>query len=331
MKHMGMRKVLTGAMALMLALSMAGAALAGSYPSPAFRLPGVKERPAATEAPEATETPAETETPEETEAPEETAAPETETPDVTETPEEIPDETEAPEATEAPEDVTAPEPTVDPEVSLAPIEVPEETAAPSVDTGSEVTVLPETPAEPAAPEAPAVPEETAAPEQPAEPEEEPSEEPAEEIGYTYDRDENGALILDESGNPVVHVPEGWDIPVKFLRDEEGNLVLDENGNPVIEQTVPAGSQIIGKEENVLNPNRTITTYLATTGSIYFGDPVTFVTVLDGYEGVTYTLQWQQNDNGAWYDLPGENGNSLTVIATEENYHSTWRVCVNISD
>lgn len=309
MKHMGMRKVLTGAMALMLALSVAGAALAGSYPSPAFRLPGVKERPAATEAP------AEVETPEETEAPEETAAPETDTPDVTETPEE------APEATEAPEDAAAPEPTADPEVSLEPTEAPEETAAPAVDTGSEVTVLPEASPEPAAPEATAAPEETAV----------PDEEPAAEIGYTYDRDENGALILDESGNPVVHVPEGWDIPVKFLRDEEGNLVLDENGNPVIEQTVPAGSQIIGKEENVLNPNRTITTYLATTGSIYFGDPVTFVTVLDGYEGLTYTLQWQQNDNGAWYDLPGENGNSLTVIATEENYHSTWRVCVNISD
>lgn len=309
MKHMGMRKVLTGAMALMLALSVAGAALAGSYPSPAFRLPGVKERPAATEAP------AEVETPEETEAPEETAAPETDTPDVTETPEE------APEATEAPEDAAAPEPTADPEVSLEPTEAPEETAAPAVDTGSEVTVLPEASPEPAAPEATAAPEETAV----------PDEEPAAEIGYTYERDENGALVLDESGNPVVHVPEGWDIPVKFLRDEEGNLVLDENGNPVIEQTVPAGSQIIGKEENVLNPNRTITTYLATTGSIYFGDPVTFVTVLDGYEGLTYTLQWQQNDNGAWYDLPGENGNSLTVIATEENYHSTWRVCVNISD
>lgn len=309
MKHMGMRKVLTGAMALMLALSVAGAALAGSYPSPAFRLPGVKERPAATEAP------AEVETPEETEAPEETAAPETDIPDVTETPEE------APEATEAPEDAAAPEPTADPEVSLEPTEAPEETAAPAVDTGSEVTVLPEASPELAAPEATAAPEETAV----------PDEEPAAEIGYTYERDENGALVLDESGNPVVHVPEGWDIPVKFLRDEEGNLVLDENGNPVIEQTVPAGSQIIGKEENVLNPNRTITTYLATTGSIYFGDPVTFVTVLDGYEGLTYTLQWQQNDNGAWYDLPGENGNSLTVIATEENYHSTWRVCVNISD
>lgn len=309
MKHMGMRKVLTGAMALMLALSVAGAALAGSYPSPAFRLPGVKERPAATEAP------AEVETPEETEAPEETAAPETDTPDVTETPEE------APEATEAPEDAAAPEPTADPEVSLEPTEAPEETAAPAVDTGSEVTVLPEASPEPAAPEATAAPEETAV----------PDEEPAAEIGYTYERDENGALVLDESGNPVVHVPEGWDIPVKFLRDEEGNLVLDENGNPVIEQTVPAGSQIIGKEENVLNPNRTITTYLATAGSIYFGDPVTFVTVLDGYEGVTYTLQWQQSDNGTWYDLPGENGSSLTITATEENCTSTWRVCVNISD
>lgn len=301
MKHMGMRRVLTGAMALMLALSVAGAALAGSYPSPAFRLPGVKERPVTTKAPEETDTPVET------------AAPETAAPDVTETPEDAA----APEATKAPEAA----------------EAPEATAAPESAVGSEGTVNPEPTADPQATvelEPTVDPQATVEPEPTVDPE--AAQEPAAEPAYTYERDENGNLLLDEAGNPIVHVPEGWDIPVKFLRDENGNLLLDENGNPVIEQTVPAGSQLIGTEENVLNPNRTISTYLATTGSIYFGDPVTFVTVLNGYENIAYTLQWQQCDNGGeWYDLPGQNGDTLTVTATEQNCTSSWRVCVNIFD
>lgn len=322
MKHVGKRKVLISAMAMLLVLALTGAALAGSYPSPAFVLPGVKERPQETKAPETTAAPEATEIPEQTAAPEQTAEP---------------DATPAPEATEDPDvhielEATAePEATIDPEATVeseASVD-PEATVEPETDTGSEVTINPEPSTVPeASPEATPLPTEEPVEEEPME-EEPVEEEPAAEPAYTYERDEDGNLILDENGDPIVNVPEGWDIPVKFLRDENGNLVLDENGNPVIEQTVPAGSQLISQEANVLNPDRSINTYLSTSGPIYFGDPVTFVTVLYGYENVSYTLQWQQSDGGAWYDLPGQNGTSLTIIASEENCTSSWRICVNI--
>ena len=68
-----------------------------------------------------------------------------------------------------------------------------------------------------------------------------TEEPVatEETQITFERDEEGNLILDENGNPIAIVPEGMEVQIAYLRDENGALVLDENGNPAVKMLVQA--------------------------------------------------------------------------------------------
>ena len=181
---------------------------------------------------------------------------------------------------------------------------------------------PETPAE----EAPIGETEAPAPEAAAEPAEEAK------VVYTYEKDEEGNLVLDDNGMPLVTVPEGADIPVKYEKDEEGKLVLDENGDPIIVETVPAQSVVVSTLEDKLNPDRQIVTYLSTVGDIHYGDEVTFITILYGYENALYTLQWQQRDPGSeWYDLEDETTLALRVVVTPENINSLWRITLDIYD
>lgn len=304
MKHVGKRKVLISAMAMLLVLALTGAALAGSYPSPAFVLPGVKERPQETKAPETTAAPEATEIPEQTAAPEQTAEPEA---------------TPAPEATEDPEvhidlEATAePEATVVPEASVE----PEATVEPEVTANPETTVEPET----------GVSLETV-----VEPEASPAATPAPVNTITYQRDEAGNLILDENGNPIAIVPEGMEAPAAYLRDENGNLVLDENGDPIPANTVPEGAKKLSEIVDEQFPNRSIHIYAMFDGDyLNIGDSVTLIAVLNGYEGLVYHYQWQVASAGGWSDISGAQDSAYAFKLTEENASSQWRIVVTITD
>ncbi len=66
------------------------------------------------------------------------------------------------------------------------------------------------------------------------------------------------------------------------------------------------------------------------GTPTFETPVTFSAVLYGYEDVAYRIQWQHSTDGKnWEDIPGAEGDSYTVIATEENYLDFWRAAVTV--
>lgn len=185
MKHVGKRKVLISAVAMLLTLVFTGAAFAGSHPSPAFFLPSVNSRPEATATPEVTATPEASTVPEETASPEATAAPEeTVDPEATPTPEATvePEATTAPEATTTPEETEAPEatpvPEGSPEPSVTPVPAAEATIAYQRDeagnlildeNGNPVAIIAEGMAE---------------------------------IPVQFQRDESGALVLDENGNPI---------------------------------------------------------------------------------------------------------------------------------
>ena len=83
------------------------------------------------------------------------------------------------------------------------------------------------------------------------------------IDYDYERDENGELVLDEKGNPIVirdNLAEDDEIPVTFLRDENGELILDKDGKPVATQTVPQDATLINTIADALNPDRSIDVY-----------------------------------------------------------------------
>ena len=150
--------------------------------------------------------------------------------------------------------------------------------------------------------------------------------------YSYERDENGALVLDENGNPIVTVIEGDEIPVTYLRNEDGELILDEKGDPIPTQTVPTDAVISNTIVDALNPDRTIDIYYSWNNQKpAIGDDVTFIAVLHGYENLEYSIQWQQSKNGSdWANVPGSNETRYTETITRDNYKDFWRVQVSIT-
>ena len=150
--------------------------------------------------------------------------------------------------------------------------------------------------------------------------------------YSYERDENGVLVLDENGNPIVTVIEGDEIPVTYLRNEDGELILDEKGDPIPTQTVPTDAIISNTIVDALNPDRTIDIYYSWNNQKpAIGGDVTFIAVLHGYENLEYSIQWQQSKNGSdWADVPGSNETRYTETITRDNYKDFWRVQVSIT-
>lgn len=162
---------------------------------------------------------------------------------------------------------------------------------------------------------------------------EPSPEPTEEARITYQRDETGALVLGENGDPIAIVPGGMEHPVSYQRDESGALVLDANGDPVPLYTLPDGSTQIGSIVDLLDPNRRIDLFLITPADeVYFGHEATMAALLYGYDNAVYTLQWETSADGeSWQAVEGGADSRLTVIVTEENHRNLWRVSVTITD
>ena len=255
--------------------------------------------------------------------------------------------------------------------SSAPVKVKEQEAAPAAEAEAPAEVPaeePETPAE--EPEVPAEEAEVPAeePEAPAEElvneeteTEEPAAEESEEIPaeeeetvdldeiedyetplglgeekaapvYAYEKDEDGNLILDENGNPIVTVIEGDEIPVTYLRNEDGELILDEKGDPIPTQTVPTDAVISSTLEDALDPNRTIDIYYSWNNEKpAIGGEVVFIAVLNGYDNLEYTIQWQQSKNNEdWTDIPDSFETRHTEIVTRDNYKDFWRVQVIIT-
>ena len=150
--------------------------------------------------------------------------------------------------------------------------------------------------------------------------------------YSYERDGNGVLVLDENGNPIVTVIEGDEIPVTYLRNEDGELILDEKGDPIPTQTVPTDAIMSNTIVDALNPDRTIDIYYSWNNQKpAIGGDVTFIAVLHGYENLEYSIQWQQSKNGSdWADVPGSNETRYTETITRDNYKDFWRVQVSIT-
>ena len=177
------------------------------------------------------------------------------------------------------------------------------------------------------------------------PTEEPTEEPAEESTqepagtpaipegpvYDYVVDENGALVLDEQGNPQPIVPDGAETPMSYLRDDAGALVLVD-GKPVVLATLPAEAGVVTTLQDQLNPERSIDVYAAWEGEkLYLDSEATLIAVLHGYDNAVYTLQWQYSpDNVTWFDLEGAEEARCTLTVTEENYQYFWRIQATIT-
>ena len=151
--------------------------------------------------------------------------------------------------------------------------------------------------------------------------------------YEYQRNEDGSLVLNEDGDPVVILPEGATMkPVAFQRNVDGSLFLDENGDPVVTEEIPADAEKLATIHDKLNPNRTIDIYATYEGELLnVGDRITMYAVLRGYEGLSFTYQWQENRGGDWADIAGQTGSTYVFTLTEDNMDWQWRMKIVIHD
>jgi len=112
--------------------------------------------------------------------------------------------------------------------------------------------------------------------------------------------------------------------IKPVIDEDGSMEQEPAGkdNPMtLDLTV---------EPDAEPHNISIIIYSDTQSVLHYGDVITLTGTLDGEEGLDYTLQWQQRDQGGtWYDLEGENHLQYSFALTKENEYSEWKLDIRM--
>ena len=59
-----------------------------------------------------------------------------------------------------------------------------------------------------------------------------------------------------------------------------------------------------------------------------GDTAHMKAILEGYDGLSYSLQWQNSpDCETWKDITGATGETFDIMITEENNDLYWRILV----
>lgn len=96
--------------------------------------------------------------------------------------------------------------------------------------------------------------------------------------------------------------------------------------------LPANARLMAIVEDELNAERSVSMYAVYDGdSLTFGDKVTLIAVLNGYDNTAYDLQWQSSaDDKTWVDVAGETAASYAFTISEANYMNYWRVAVTIT-
>lgn len=151
---------------------------------------------------------------------------------------------------------------------------------------------------------------------------EPGEDPWVELetGETYTfivDEENAGLIYRAVVNEEV-ASEEYQLPTVGERPqepqpEEEELPETAEEEQVAERSIQIRALFDGKE-------------------LSYGDEVTLIAELSGYDGVAYELQWQTSaDDAEWTDVPDATGASHTITVTEENYYAFWRVIATITE
>lgn len=165
------------------------------------------------------------------------------------------------------------------------------------------------------------------PDEPAEePEEEHTEEPAEEPEeQTEEETEDEEEITEESVNEPIEET-----------TEPGENTQEEKAEPE-DETADTTEDILNEttEENIPEsenkPERHITVDVTwDVPDPVIGDTAHFKAIMEGYEGLQYTVQWQYSpDEETWYDIPNETSTTMDVVVTPENNIVYWRILVYV--
>lgn len=107
--------------------------------------------------------------------------------------------------------------------------------------------------------------------------------------------------------------------------------MPDTAEPIVETHAEAAPvEIIpdpAEPEIVATAPRYVDVWLDPGKGLRVGDSVTLHGLLTGYGGQTYTLQWQYEADGGWYDAAGANGMAHTVVIGPEGAGLRWRLAV----
>lgn len=171
----------------------------------------------------------------------------------------------------------------------------------------------------------------------------------EEILYTVttDPDTKQAVISWEAEQGSYLITIEPDAPYKMVKavatflDEKANLVWEEvqeknnTEEGIVAEEKENNEQEAAEEKEATDmklkslPERSVSMVIEwDNDDPVLGDTAHMNAVLKGYDGLTYSLQWQNSfDCETWNDIPGGTAENLDVMITEENNDLYWRVLV----
>jgi len=182
-----------------------------------------------------------------------------------------------------------------------------------------------------------VTEETEEPaEEPGETEE--SEEPAEETVEEIPEEETDETeeITEDSAEETAAENEGTEEVSEDITEEESETVEENEELPEQETENEADSEEdaeLAEEETEVPNNRSIEiSVTCDSPNPVIGDTAHFTAILNGYENLEYTCQWQYSlDHEEWFDITGETGLSMDVVTNKENNYYYWRILLYVED
>ena len=197
---------------------------------------------------------------------------------------------------------------------------PEEDSEPEEDADPSEDKEPEEGTEPEGDE----PEERTEPEEKSEPEE--GSEQKEDAEPSEDDEPEEGSEPEEAGEPEEEseLQEGTE-------PEEGSESEEESEGEQSEENGPESEEELHQADNI--ENRFVVVNLK-WDVVYpiIGDTAHLSAVLNGYEGLEYTVQWQSSpDREIWDDVPDANDLMLDVVITEDNNHYYWRLVVYLEE
>ncbi len=182
-------------------------------------------------------------------------------------------------------------------------------------------------------------------EEPAEVTEE-TEEPAEEPGETEESEEPAEEAVEEIPEEETdETEEITDEPDEITEEEEETVESpedeEETGEETAEETEDGQEDIeeTGEEteenipESETAPERHIRVDVTwDVPDPIIGDTAHFEAVMEGYDELQYTVQWQYSpDETTWYDIPNETNTTMDVVVTPENNIVYWRILVYVEE
>ena len=182
-----------------------------------------------------------------------------------------------------------------------------------------------------------VTEETEEPaEEPGETEE--SEEPAEETVEEISEEETDETeeITEDSAEETAAENEGTEEVSEDITEEESETVEENEELPEQETENEADSEEdaeLAEEETEVPNNRSIEiSVTCDSPNPVIGDTAHFTAILNGYENLEYTCQWQYSlDHEEWFDITGETGLSMDVVTNKENNYYYWRILLYVEE